>query len=605
MKHILSAVALLLFAMLTWAAAPPPVPVHDALDSLAIWVKPGEAQPFLLANRGGTYFYGSTGEAAWDVGWMGLWVRRQRVSTAFRVTDAGGKTLLLEQAWCRVTPSDVTWYWPDTPRRELALFFRAADDDTLYYTATGGLRAEGNGVRAAPDSTRGALRDTLLSEVQRLRFTCADTSFAKAVAWAHLQLLFLLAENDSLLYAGIPWFNEGWGRDTFISLPGLLVTGHTEIARKLLARYAGWVDRSPASATYGRVPNRVRPGEEIAYNTADGTSWWLRGVFEYGLYVHDYDFWRQMVAAGPDTAPGAVHVAVAGVLAKTDSQGFLTHGDAETWMDAVGPAGAWSPRGSRAVEIEALDDAALEAAIRMAAATQALPKDTLQRWRNARETLRRGFLAAYLAPTQDRLWDHLNPDGTADSLLRPNQLFALTVPLAPLIPPQLETKITANVCRSLVTREGVRTLDPAAENFHPYHQDEHYPKDAAYHNGIIWTWLSGPAKSALRKTGRADLAQQMARYEADLILQRGLVGSLPEVTDALPRPGRQSRHSREPRRRRGASRNFCGPRIRTYWAYAPCRWRGGWSRSGYSIRAFQKSGDGWRRGCFLKARRCC
>lgn len=109
-------------------------------------------------------------------------------------------------------------------------------------------------------------------------------------------LLNLLAENDSLLYA-IPWFNEGWGRDTFISLPGLLVTGHYDVARKLLMRFAGWIDRDPRySQTYGRIPNRVRPGEDIAYNTADGTPWWMREVYEYGVYSGDYSLWDELLS---------------------------------------------------------------------------------------------------------------------------------------------------------------------------------------------------------------------------------------------------------------------------------------------------------------------
>jgi len=38
----------------------------------------------------------------------------------------------------------------------------------------------------------------------------------------------------------------------------------------------------------------------------------------------------------------------------SDTLGFLTHADAESWMDAVGPNGPWSPRGSRACDVQAL-----------------------------------------------------------------------------------------------------------------------------------------------------------------------------------------------------------------------------------------------------------
>ena len=45
---------------------------------------------------------------------------------------------------------------------------------------------------------------------------------------------------------------------------------------------------------------------------------------------------------------------VAAMLHRVDDGGLLKHGDAETWMDAVGSDGPWSPRGDRAVEIQVL-----------------------------------------------------------------------------------------------------------------------------------------------------------------------------------------------------------------------------------------------------------
>lgn len=527
---------------------------------LRITVAPDHPRPFLLANRSGTYFYGSTSESAWDSGWMGLWVNRKRVQPEFRVVDSTGQPVSLSDAQCVVTPFDVVWTWSN-PRRDLCLFFVSTQNDTLYYRSESGLRIQGGAwIRplsdddeyqkqvfqwAASSDSRaqppdGYLPERLRDELSSLPFRCSDPEFTNAVAWAHIQLLFLLAEQDSLLYAGIPWFNEGWGRDTFISLPGLLVTGHTDAARKILMRYAAWVDRNPRSPAFGRVPNRVRPGEEIAYNTADGTPWWILGVYYYGVYARDFDLWSHLVAepSDSDNTRGAVTVAIEGALARSDSLGFLKHGDADTWMDAVGPSGAVTPRGDRAVEIQALHYASLDAAIRMATLSRkAFPQETLQRWREARSRLEKTLIAGYLNSSGDGLWDHLNPNGSPDSLVRPNQLFALSVPLSPIVPPVLEPKIVRHVCRELVHDYGVLSLSPNEENFHPFHQDEHYPKDDAYHTGIVWTWLSGPAKSLLTKLGRGDLTLKMADYEVALIAERGCVGSLPEVTDAMPRKG--------------------------------------------------------------------
>ncbi|MFZ5434712.1 MAG: amylo-alpha-1,6-glucosidase, partial [Calditrichota bacterium] len=512
----------------------------DALDSLAIWVPPGEGRPFVLANRSGTYLYGSTG-ASWDSGWMGLWVNRKRVLDRLIVRDANGEPLAFSEAWCRVTPADVLWQWPGETAPQLRLFFTSRQD-TLYYYSTDGIRLEGAPwIQPNLNSGTPELRRELLFELYTNQFSCADTVFSKAVNWANLQLLFLLAEDDSLLYAGIPWFNEGWGRDTFISLPGLLVTGHAEIARKLLLRFATWLDTDPASPSFGRVPNRVRPGEEIAYNTADGTPWWILGLYYYGLYNRDYPLWEQVVSA-PDSADpirGCVEIALAGALGRTDSLGFLKHGDADTWMDAVGPNGPVTPRGNRAVEIAALHHASLDAATRMTSAARDISQSTVSEWRKARRNLENSFVAEFGSSAHDYLYDRLLPSGQPDSAMRPNQIFALTVPLSPLLPPQLQTGILKSVTRNLVHEYGVLSLSPKDSLFHPFHMDDHYPKDDAYHNGIVWTWLSGPVKSTLTRAGRGDLAHKMANYETKLLAQRGCVGSLPEVTDAMPRSGQR------------------------------------------------------------------
>jgi hypothetical protein len=235
---------------------------------------------------------------------------------------------------------------------------------------------------------------------------------------------------------------------------------------------------------------------------------------------------------------GAVRVAMDGALKHTDSLGFLHHPNEDTWMDAVAPAGVVTPRGSRAVEIQALHATSLDLADRMAAAWPGtVPHDTRIRWRETREKLHRNFLTSFLAPSKSRLWDRLIQEDRPDTSTRPNQLFALTVPYSPLVPPVIQSEVVKYVAQELVQPFGVLSLSPRDTAFHPHHMDPNYPKDDAYHQGIVWVWLSGPAKTALRMEGRTELAIDIADYEARLMHERGLVGSLPELLDAKVRAG--------------------------------------------------------------------
>ncbi|MCC6477297.1 hypothetical protein IT157_09615 [bacterium] len=487
-----------------------------------IEVKASENRPFLISNGNGTYLYGSTGDN-WDSGWMGLWVDRERVAPPIRpysrlVRGGRGFNPHRFSHWvCEVGKRSVRWISND--KEMLALWFRPSND-TLFWSSADWVTINADTTWfkfvASGDSSEVGMSNGLLS---------ADSDVNEPVAWAHAQLLNLLAENDSLLYAGIPWFNEGWGRDTFISLPGFLVTGHFDVARKLLMRFAGWIDRDPKSPTYGRIPNRVRPGEDIAYNTADGTAWWMREVYEYGIYSGDYSLWDTLLAED-----GAMRIALDAAVLKSDSLGFLMHGDADTWMDAVGPNGAHSPRGNRAIEIQALHYASFDNALRMT-------KNAPDAWEDAKKRLRWNVFANYYNEAGEYFYDRLMPDGRADTTMRPNQLFVYTIPMTPLVPPQTELPVLENAARETIHEHGVLSLSPEDTCFHPYHMDWHYPKDDAYHQGIAWVWLSGPAKSLLVRNGRGDLALKIAEYEAELIRERGLVGSLPELLDAMKRPG--------------------------------------------------------------------
>jgi len=369
----------------------------------------------------------------------------------------------------------------------------------------------------------------LLARVNESPFESDNAEINKAVNWAKISLGSLFSEDNNLLWAGLPWFNDGWARDTFISLPGAaLVLGRYDVARNILLKYAKWQNTDPTSTDYGRVPNRARFGD-IAYNTCDGTPWFVRTLYEYGLYSGDLELWKQMMAPG-----GVIEKSIEGTRKyHTDKLGLLVHGDAETWMDAVGPEGAWSPRGDRAVEIQVLWLTQIEAALEMAkvVAPDGPDPSKIAEWETLAKQLRVEIPKRYVRPDGLGLYDHLNSDGTPDKKIRSNQLWGITVPLTTLFNDEVKKSIVKTVRDSLVYRWGVASLAQTDEDFHPYHETSFYPKDAAYHMGIVWTWLSGPYKSASR------VGWSVTKNELTQILDWGAPGTLSENLDAIPRDG--------------------------------------------------------------------
>lgn len=350
-----------------------------------------------------------------------------------------------------------------------------------------------------------------------------NARFDKALAWAKISLDALIMDQRSHgIFAGLPWFDSYWGRDTFISLPGAtLVTGRDGETRRILESFAEFQERDSSSSDYGRIPNIVTTTEK-GYNTADGTPRFVTMVRAYVERTGDLQF-------GLNLYPVILRAMEGTIRYHVDSLGFLTHGDAETWMDAVGPEGPWSPRGSRANDVQALWAAQLEAGIFFA--TRVGDVTSAREWNEILQRLHRNFPTYFVR--QERVADYLHADGTPDLKLRPNQIFAL-----PLLADSEKIQVVEEVVSRLTYPYGVASLSQDDPNFHPYHQHPpFYPKDAAYHNGTVWTWLQGPVISALCDCGAENLAFDLTTNAVRQILDRGAVGTQSELLDAQPHPG--------------------------------------------------------------------
>lgn len=368
-----------------------------------------------------------------------------------------------------------------------------------------------------------------------------NPDFDQALVWAQFNAWLLVTGKEHRgIWAGLPWFRDNWGRDTFIALPGiLLASGQFAEARAVLLGFASFQCTDDQSPSWGRIPNRYRNKNDVIYNTADGTLWFIREVWEYLQYTGDTTIL--------DTLGPVLDLAFkSDIERRIDDRGFLLHGDADTWMDArIRGDAPWSPRGDRAIDVQALWYTALKIGARIAGLQN--NKEQEHKLSMLSKKVRTSFRQYFWSQERTAFADHLKPgqegEWYRDFSVRPNQLFAISAPAIldaqdALVDSDLAHAILTNVDRELLSPFGLFSLSPEDPLFHPKHENpEWYHKDAAYHNGTIWIWNTGPYISASLRTrpeannytsNLSDKADALLQNIATMVTSVGTVGTLSE-----------------------------------------------------------------------------
>jgi glycogen debranching enzyme len=117
-----------------------------------------------------------------------------------------------------------------------------------------------------------------------------------------------------------------------------------------------------------------------------------------------------------------------------------------------------------------------------------------------------------------------------DPALRPNQIFAVSLPHSPLS--QEQQKAVVDICaRRLLTSHGLRSLAAGEPEYQPRYAGSPRKRDGAYHQGTVWGWLIGPFVHAhLRVYGNRELAMSFIEPLGKQITSHGL-GTLSEIFD--------------------------------------------------------------------------
>jgi predicted glycogen debranching enzyme len=316
--------------------------------------------------------------------------------------------------------------------------------------------------------------------------------------------------------AGYPWFGD-WGRDTMISLPGLfLVTARFAQAKQVLSVFASYVSE-------GMIPNRFNDyTNEPEYNTVDASLWFVHAAFEYARLSKDARTFEEVLLPACRKIVDGYRNGTRYNIKMDPADGLVTQGDANTqltWMDAKCDGIAFTPRQGKAVEINALWYHAL----------------VLMGERDLAAKVQENFRRAFWISPFRGLADVID-NGKRDAAIRPNQIFAVSLPNSPLTDEQ-QSAVVEVVRRELLTPVGLRTLARSDPNFKPHYTGAQVQRDAAYHNGTIWPWPIGAFLEAYLKVNKRspESIEQAKRWLEPLVhhLENdACVGSISEIFEA-------------------------------------------------------------------------
>jgi predicted glycogen debranching enzyme len=347
--------------------------------------------------------------------------------------------------------------------------------------------------------------------------------------WCAAEMYLSERGTQQTVIAGYPWFTD-WGRDTFISLPGLcLVTGRLDVAWQVIASFAAHVSE-------GMVPNRFPDaGEQPEYNTIDASLWYIHAIDRYFAASQDETRVRE-------TAWPAVKQILDGYRQSTrygirmDEDSLITGGVSGaqlTWMDAK--VGDWvvTPRHGKPVEIQALWIRALEAGETLA--RRFGEADYADRCQDDRSNAIASFRKRFWYEQGGYLYDVIDgPEGN-DASFRPNQLYAISL-VEELVPRDRAQQILRLVEEQLLTPVGLRTLSPHDPRYRARYEGGVVERDGAYHQGTVWPFLLGPFVTAWMKSfGQSEAVRNKARsFLAGLEahLHEACLGQVSEIFDA-------------------------------------------------------------------------
>jgi predicted glycogen debranching enzyme len=340
------------------------------------------------------------------------------------------------------------------------------------------------------------------------------------------QQFIIKRDGRSWVVAGFPWFGR-WGRDTFISLPGLTLSNNDPKTCKAV------IDSILSDLKGPLFPN-IGEGDDSAYNSVDASLWFFWALQQYTYHTgKKKEVWdtykRKMKIILDGYRKGTafnIHMKENGLI----WAGQMGH--ALTWMDAVVDGKAVTPRIGFAVEINALWYNAIMFSLEIA--REAGDKRFVKQWEPIAEMIPDSFKSTFWDERKGYLADVVDESG-ADWSVRPNQVIAASLPYR-AIDESTCLAVVSTAQKILLTTRGLRTLSPQDPNYKGTYYGDQASRDRAYHQGTVWPWLFGHfAEAYLRLYGKSGVDYIESLYKSfEPVMTEAGIGSVSEVYDGDP-----------------------------------------------------------------------
>lgn len=334
------------------------------------------------------------------------------------------------------------------------------------------------------------------------------------------------------IIAGFPWFGR-WGRDTFIALPGLtLVKGDQKNFKAVLDNML--------SEMHGPLFPNMGMGDNAIYNSVDAPLWFFWTLQQLIIIskVPKQDIWKAYGKRMKTILEGFRSGAPYNILMTEDGLIYAGEpGKAITWMDAIVDGKPVTPRIGLDVEVNALWYNAIMFAIELARASGEKP--FAKEWEPIAARIPDAFVETFWLADKNYLADYVNGK-FKDSSVRPNQVFATSLPYSPLNEEQRKGVLDC-VKSELVTPRGLRSLAPKNLAYKGTYIGNQSERDLAYHQGSVHVWLICHfAEGYLRlyeQSGLAFIEELYGKFE-EVMSEHG-IGTISEVYDGDPphKPG--------------------------------------------------------------------